>query len=235
VPTPNAPHTEATTAYWQRLIGADEAAPLRAPPWRLGYPAALPDGRFLLLPIRALAAEPRHAVASLICNQAALDVVDTLAAMLAQALQPLGAELVVGLPTLGLAVAPGVARGLGHARYAPMGYSRKFWYEERWSTPVQSITSPQPGKRLYLDPNLLPLVQRRRVVLVDDAVSTGTTLAAAWTLLEDLGAEVAGAGVLMRQGRRWEQALGPARAARVTGVFDSPLLALGEGGWVLRE
>ena len=54
MPTPNAPHTEATTAYWQRLIGADEAAPLRAPPWRLGYPAALPDGRFLVLPIRAL-------------------------------------------------------------------------------------------------------------------------------------------------------------------------------------
>jgi adenine/guanine phosphoribosyltransferase-like PRPP-binding protein len=115
-----------------------------------------------------------------------------------------------------------------------MGYSRKFWYDERWSTPVQSITSPQPGKRLYLDPNLLPLVQRRRVVLVDDAVSTGTTLAAAWTLLEDLGAEVAGAGVLMRQGRRWEQALGPARAGRVSGVFDSPLLALGDGGWVPR-
>ena len=45
---------------------------------------------------------------------------------------------------------------------------------------------------------------------------------------------VAGAGVLMRQGRRWEQALGPTRAARVNGVFDSPLLALGEGGWVPR-
>ena len=104
--TLNAPHTEATTAYWQRLIGANEAAPLLEPPWRLGYPARLPDGRFLVLPIRALASEPRQAVASLICNQAALDVVDMLSVMLAQALRPLGAELIVGLPTLGLAVAP---------------------------------------------------------------------------------------------------------------------------------
>jgi adenine/guanine phosphoribosyltransferase-like PRPP-binding protein len=116
-----------------------------------------------------------------------------------------------------------------------MGYSRKYWYDEAWSVPVQSITSPQPGKRLYLDPNLLPLLRGRRVVIVDDAVSTGTTLGAAWTLLEQCGAAVAGAGVLMRQGRRWERALGPDRAARVSGVFDSPLLALSDAGWVPRE
>jgi adenine/guanine phosphoribosyltransferase-like PRPP-binding protein len=230
-----APHTEATTDYWQTLIGADEAAGLQGPPWRFGVPVPLPDRRFLVLPIRALAAEPRHGVASLICNHAALDVVDALSAMLAQTLRPLQAELVVGLPTLGLAVAPLVARGLGHARYAPMGYSRKYWYDEAWSVPVQSITSPQPGKRLYLDPNLLPLLRGRRVVIVDDAVSTGTTLGAAWTLLEQCGAAVAGAGVLMRQGRRWERALGPDRAARVSGVFDSPLLALSDAGWVPRE
>jgi hypothetical protein len=94
-----APHTEATTDYWQTLIGADEAAGLQGPPWRLGVPVPLPDGRFLVLPIRALAAEPRHGVASLICNHAALDVVDALSAMLAQTLRPLQAELVVGLPT----------------------------------------------------------------------------------------------------------------------------------------
>ena len=230
-----APHTEATTDYWQTLIGADEAAGLQGPPWRFGVPVPLPDGRFLVLPIRALAAEPRHGVASLICNHAALDVVDALSAMLAQTLRPLQADLVVGLPTLGLAVAPLVARALGHTRYAPMGYSRKYWYDEAWSVPVQSITSPQPGKRLYLDPNLLPLLRGRRVVIVDDAVSTGTTLGAAWTLLEQCGADVAGAGVLMRQGRRWERALGPDRAARVSGVFDSPLLALSDAGWVPRE
>lgn len=231
------PHdTDATTAYWQAIVSAD-AAPPAAPPWRRGYPARLPDGRVLVLPIRRLATNPQQAVASLIANQAALDVVDTLAAMLAEALRPRlpATAQVVGLPTLGLAFAGGVARALGRARYVPLGYSRKFWYDEALSAPVQSITSPTPGKRLYLDPHQQPLLQGRPVLIVDDAVSTGTTLAAAWTLLEAAGARVLGAGVVMRQGRRWQAALGADRAARVVGVFDSPLLQAGDGGWVERD
>lgn len=231
------PHaTDATTTYWQAIVSA-EAAPPAAPPWRRGYPARLPDGRVLVLPIRRLATNPQHAVASLIANQAALEVVDTLTAMLAQALRPRlpGAVQVVGLPTLGLAFAGGVAHALGLARYVPLGYSRKFWYDEALSVPVQSITSPTPGKRLYLDPHQQPLLQGRQVVIVDDAVSTGTTLDAAWTLLESAGAEVLAAGVVMRQGRRWHATLGPERAARVVGVFDSPLLQAGDGGWVERD
>ena len=60
-------------------------------------------------------------------------------------------------------------------RYVPLGYSRKFWYDDALSEPVHSITSPETGKRLRLDPNLLPLLDRRRTVLVDDAISTGAT------------------------------------------------------------
>lgn len=233
--TSAAPFTEATTGYWQELLPVDRA-PSAAPPWRYGYPARLPDGRVLVLPIRAIAAQPTHAVASLILNQAALEVADALASLLAGELsKTLAPDLLVGLPTLGLSLAAPVARALGHTRYVPMGYSRKFWYDEALSAPVQSITSPVPGKRIYLDPNLLPLLAGRRVVLVDDAVSTGTTLRAAWDLLQSLGADVVGAGVAMKQGRRWEQALGGERARRLVGVFDSPLLQLGDEGWVLRD
>ncbi|MBN8747062.1 Xanthine phosphoribosyltransferase [Xylophilus ampelinus] len=233
-PTPPAPFTEPTTAYWQRIVDADEAGSADGP-WQYGYPARLPDGRVLVLPIRALDSEPTHAVASLICNQASLEVVETLGRMLAERLAPLAPEVVIGIPTLGLTFAPVVARHLGHSRYVPMGYSRKFWYDEALSGAVQSITTPTAGKRVYLDPNLLPLVQGKRVVLVDDAVSSGSTLGAPWTLIESLGAQVLACGVAMRQGRRWVQTLGPERAARLVGVFDSPLLQAVDGGWGLRD
>lgn len=233
-PAPSAPFTEPTTAYWQRIVDADPAAPADGP-WQFGYPARLPDGRVLVLPIRALDSEPTHAVASLICNQASLEVVEALGRMLAERLAPLQPEVVIGIPTLGLTFAPVVARHLGHSRYVPMGYSRKFWYDEALSGAVQSITTPTAGKRVYLDPNLLPLVRGKRVVLVDDAVSSGSTLGAPWTLIESLGAEVLACGVAMRQGRRWVRTLGPERAARLVGVFDSPLLQAVDGGWGLRD
>ena len=226
--------TEPTTTYWQTLLApGDGARP--GPPWQFAYPAALPDGRVLNLPIRPLAATPDHAVASLLLNQASLEVVDALGQMLTASVAGLGATRVVGLPTLGLTLASVVARGLGHTRYLPMGYSRKFWYDEALSAPVSSITSPTPGKRIYLDPHLLPLLAGQPVLLVDDAVSTGTTLLAAWDLLESLGIEVRACGVAMRQGRRWVDKLGAQRAARVVGVFDSPLLQAVPGGWVPRD
>lgn len=222
-----------TLGYWQDLL---PQAPADAqPPWARSVPVPLSDGRWLRLPVRPLPHEPGHAVASLLCNHASLTVLDALAQLLAQRVASLGAEVVVGLPTLGLALAPGVARGLRHARYVPLGYSRKFWYDEALSAAVVSITSPTPGKRVYLDPHLRPLVDGRRVLLVDDAISTGRTARAPWDLLEGLGAQVLGLGVAMRQGRRWVEELGSDRAARVIGVFDSPLLQATPVGWVPRE
>ena len=231
--------TEATTHYWQQFL-PPEAAPQAAPasqagPWRLGYPARLPDGRILMLPIRPLAAEPHHAVASLLVNQASMEVVRVLSRMLGEALAPLAPDLVMGLPTLGLSLAPGVAERLGHSRYVPLGYSRKFWYEEPLSTAVHSITSPTPGKRVYLDPHLLPLLQGKRVALVDDTLSTGTTMAATWDLMERLGVRVVGCGVAMLQGERWRQKLGPQRTQQAVGVLRSPLLRAVPEGWALRD
>lgn len=230
--------SEPTTGYWQRILTEAELPDGVRPgagPWRFGYPARLPDGRYLVLPIRQMATDPTLAVASLIANQASLAVIDALGVMLAKQIAPLAPEVIVAVPTLGLAFAPVVARELGHPRLVPLGYSRKFWYDEALSSPVRSITTPTAGKRVYLDPNLVPLVRGRRVVLVDDAVSSGSTISAPWDLIESLDADVLACGVVMRQSRRWVDALGPARAERVLGVFDSPLLKAVPDGWVLRD
>ncbi|MCC5809665.1 MAG: hypothetical protein JJU06_04750 [Ectothiorhodospiraceae bacterium] len=227
------PHfTEPTTNYWQAIVGPDALRGEQlVPPWRYAYPATLPSGRFLMLPIRPLESDPLQAVASLICNQASFSVVEHLGAMLATELELLEPDVVVGLPTLGLTLAAATARHLRHDRYVPMGYSRKFWYEDGLSAAVQSVTSPQPGKRVYLDPNQLPLIAERRVALVDDAISTGRTMNACWDLLESLGAEIVACGVAMRQGDRWRELLDEERVGKLVGVFDSPLLRAVPEGW----
>ena len=51
--------------------------------WLDGFPAALPDGRQLLLPIRVLPGDGSAAVASLIINQASFAVEDGLSAVMA--------------------------------------------------------------------------------------------------------------------------------------------------------
>lgn len=116
-----------------------------------------------------------------------------------------------------------------------MGYSRKFWYNADLSAPVSSITSPELGqKRLWIDPHQIPLLLNKRVAIVDDAVSSGVTMLAAWQLLERLEVNVVACGVAMKQGDKWKHVLGEQRAGRLVGVFDSPLLEATLNGWTYR-
>ena len=148
--------------------------------------------------------------------------------------RPDAPDWIVGLPTLGLAFAPGIAQRLGHARFVPLGYSRKFWYEDALSEPVASITSPGGAKVIYLDPNLRPLIEGRRVTIVDDAISSGTSMLSVLRLMQRLGVEVASIVVAMKQTTRWQQALAavdPALPSRVKAVYGCPLFARSTGGW----
>jgi adenine/guanine phosphoribosyltransferase-like PRPP-binding protein len=224
---------DATTGYWQEIVSADTLPVPVEPPYSRGYPARLPDGRYLVLPLRGVPGDPDRCVASLIANHASLDVVEALAGFMADRARAFQADVVVGLPTLGLAFAPLVARGLGFTRYVPFGYSRKYWYDENLSVPVQSLTTPEAGKLLYVDPNLAGSLRGRRVLVVDDAVSTGQTMVSALTLLGRCGAEVAGIVVAMCQGTRWRSRLVDAQGVPlpVACAFESPRLRRVAHGW----
>ena len=196
------------------------------------FPATLEDGRQILLPIRQLS-DSKHALASLIINQASFAVEEALATELATRLAPLKPDVIAGLPTLGLTLAAAVARKLGHARYVPLGTSRKFWYVDDLSVPLSSITTPDQKKRLYVDPRMLPLLEGKRVVLVDDVISSGTSIVAGLTLMETCGVEPIAIGAAMLQTERWRQPLAdlaPRWPECVVGVFRTPLLARGEDG-----
>jgi adenine/guanine phosphoribosyltransferase-like PRPP-binding protein len=225
--SPAGDFTEPTTDYWQ-AIESDVAPERLRPPFRFGFPARLPDGRFLTLPIRRLS-QPDRAVASFIANQASFDA---LAEFMLASIAPLAPDLLVGLPTLGLALAPILARRLGHVGFAPLGTSRKLWYEERWSRPLRSITTTGAGRSLYIDPNVVPRVVGRRVVIVDDTISSGSTALAALDLMRLVGVDDVGIAVAMSQGEVWRAALAAHDARRVSFVFQSPHLSRVEGGWI---
>lgn len=211
-------------AYWQELLPQDAAPP---PPWHAGYPARLPDGRVLILPIRPLQGTDT-AIASLILNQAAFAVEDALADVLAERLAPHAPDVIVGMPTLGLSLARATAARLGHARYVPLGTSRKFWYDDALSVPLSSITSPDATKRLYLDPRLTGLLENSRIALVDDVLSTGRSIAAGLGLLALAGARPSAIGAAMLQTNRWRTATGE---HPVESAIASPLLTRVGDGW----
>ena len=190
------------------------------------FPATFRDGRQIVLPIRQLP-DGKHALASLIINRASFAVQDAIAEGLAAELAPFDPDVIIGLPTLGLTVASGVARKLGHARYVPLGTSLKFWYEERLSVPLSSITSPGHNKRLYVDPRMLPLMEGSRAALVDDVTSSGVSMAAGIDLITACGIEPVVLGVAMLQTRRWGRRLaeiGEHWPQRMRAVFETPML-----------
>ncbi|RWX79231.1 phosphoribosyltransferase [Neorhizobium lilium] len=218
--------------FWQTIH--PPGSPDTAGPFAGFFPAQLSDGSQLALPIRPLA-DGEHALASLIINQASFDVQDALAASLAPRLANFRPEVIVGLPTLGLTLAAAVARTLGHTRYVPLGTSRKFWYDETLSVPLSSITTPEQKKRLYVDPRMLPLIQGKRVALVDDVISSGASIIAALSLMQSLDVEPVVIGAAMLQSERWHErldAFGTGWRPRVVGAFATPLLRkAGDGTW----
>ncbi|WP_370674706.1 phosphoribosyltransferase [Pleomorphomonas sp. PLEO] len=217
--------------FWQTIHPSDthdEKGPFVA-----AYPARLTDGRQLLLPIRTLA-DGQHGLASLIVNQASFSVLSALAEDLAARLRPFAPDIVVGLPTLGLTLAAAVAERLGHARYVPCGTSKKFWYVEELSVPMSSVTTHHT-KRLYIDPRMLPLLEGKRVALVDDVISSGTSIVAGLRLMSAVGVEPVVIGAAMLQTERWRPALSelsPHWPERVVGSFSTPRLERIADGWI---
>ncbi|KAA2317206.1 phosphoribosyltransferase [Pseudooceanicola sediminis] len=181
----------------------------------------------LLLPIRALADGDRG-VASMILNQASFSVLDAIADRLSDQLRAHAPDVIVAVPTLGLPLAEAVARRLGHTRLVPLGTSRKFWYQEDLSVPLSSITSPGQGKRLYLDPRMKPLLTGR-IAIIDDVLSTGTSMAAVLALMDKAGILPSVIGAAMLQGSAWRNKVA---GITVEGAFSTPILRRTDaGGW----
>ncbi|MQC27342.1 MAG: adenine phosphoribosyltransferase [Chloroflexi bacterium] len=83
--------------------------------------------------------------------------------------------------------------------YAVLRKSYKPYMGEAISAETVSITTGKP-QTLYLDAKDLDLVSGRRVVLVDDVISTGSTQQAMRAVMESAGAEVAAEAAIFTEG-----------------------------------
>ncbi|HEY0910919.1 MAG TPA: phosphoribosyltransferase family protein [Bradyrhizobium sp.] len=136
-------------------------------------------------------------------------------------------DIVVGAATLGIPVAIEVSRHLGLDQYVIVQKSPKIHLGDALVEHVQSVTS-SGSQRLLLDRRAIPLLKGRRVVVVDDVVATGSSLAATLKLVRQAGAEVVGIGVILTEAHDWREVLG-ADAALVAGLGHIPQFTIANG------
>lgn len=136
-------------------------------------------------------------------------------------------DIVVGSATLGIPAAIEVSRRLGLDHYVILQKSPKFHLADAMVEEVRSITSAVP-QRLLLDRRAITLLQGKRVLIVDDVIATGSSMAAAIRLVRRAGAHVLGAGAILTEGHAWRQALGK-DAELVTSLGHIPQFDIVDG------
>jgi adenine/guanine phosphoribosyltransferase-like PRPP-binding protein len=87
---------------------------------------------------------------------------------------------------------------------------------------------------VYIDPRLLYRLEGKRVLLVEDVISTGGTVAAELALMKKIGADVIGVVTAIRETRVWIDKLSAIDLqfrALVTSPICCPLFRKSGDGW----
>jgi adenine/guanine phosphoribosyltransferase-like PRPP-binding protein len=171
-------------------------------------------------------------IALLICVDLGVAFAGTAGRELAALLAPTRPELVVSVATMGIPLAIEVSRSLGLDDYVILHKTPKIHLGQTFAEPVRSITT-DGQQTLRMDPARVDAVRGRRVVVVDDVISTGASTVAALSLVRRAGADPVAVGVLMTEGRAWQRALG-ADAAKVVALGSMPVFRPDPSGGSLR-
>ncbi|WP_218014434.1 phosphoribosyltransferase family protein [Mycolicibacterium palauense] len=139
------------------------------------------------------------AIALLITFDHGVAFLQTAGAELAEAIADLRPECIVTAATLGIPVAIEVSRVLGLDDFVVLHKSPKLHLVDAITETLTSITT-DGRQQLRLDRARLPAVAGKRVVFVDDVISTGASARAALQILRTAGAQIVGAAALMLEG-----------------------------------
>ena len=99
----------------------------------------------------------------------------------------------------GIPLAHEMARQAGRAKYILARKAPKLYMRDVFGVTVQSITTAKEQK-LYLDGADAELIKGKRILIVDDVISTGESLAALEVLVEKAGGIVCGKMAILVEG-----------------------------------
>ena len=112
---------------------------------------------------------------------------------------PKDTDIILTAETKGIPLAAEMARCLGMKRYIVARKSVKAYMENPISVEDESITT-QGKQHLYLSQEDVQLIQGKKVLLVDDVISTGGSMKAMKELAEKAGATVIGEAAILAEG-----------------------------------
>ena len=126
------------------------------------------------------------------------ELTDYAAQALAQRV-PANFDYFVTLESKGIPLAQELSRVTDHPQFVVLRKNVKDYMVAPLTVPVKAITTSAP-QQLVLDGTDADRLVAKRVVIVDDVISSGGSLTAAKTLLEKAGATVVGQMAILAEG-----------------------------------
>ena len=108
-------------------------------------------------------------------------------------------DYIITAEAKGIPLAHEMARQAGDARYILARKGPKLYMQDIVSVTVNSITTAKEQK-LYLDGADAKLIRGKRVLIVDDVISTGESLKALEALVEYAGGNICGRMAILAEG-----------------------------------
>ena len=108
-------------------------------------------------------------------------------------------DYIITAEAKGIPLAHEMARQAGDAKYILARKGPKLYMRDIFSVTVNSITTAKEQK-LYLDGADAALMQGKKILIVDDVISTGESLKALEALVEKAGGEICGRMAILAEG-----------------------------------
>ena len=114
-------------------------------------------------------------------------------------------DYIITAEAKGIPLAHEMARQAGDAKYILARKAPKLYMRDLFEVSVQSITTAKEQK-LYLDVADAELMKGKKILIVDDVISTGESLAALENLVEEAGGIICGRMAILAEGDAQDRA-----------------------------